>query len=61
MEMYSLLLNHQRDATILAQADQTNGAGWYNGDDTVVLRKGATIIDAIGQIGYDPGTEWGSG
>ena len=26
-------------ATILAQADQTNGAGWFNGDDAVVLRK----------------------
>ena len=48
-------------AAILAQADQTNGAGWFNGDDAVVLRKGTTIIDAIGQIGLDPGSEWGSG
>lgn len=46
-------------AAILAQADQTNSAGWFNGDDAVVLRKGTTIIDAIGQIGFDPGTEWG--
>ena len=29
-----------RTPTILAQADQTNGAGWFNGDDAVVLRKG---------------------
>ncbi len=49
------------NATILAQADQTNGAGWYNGDDAVVLRKGTAIIDVIGQIGFDPVTEWGSG
>ena len=48
-------------AAILAQADQTNTAGWYNGDDVVVLRKGTTVIDVIGQIGVDPGTEWGSG
>lgn len=48
-------------ATILAQADQTNGAGWFNGDDAVVLRKGTAIIDVIGQIGFDPGAEWGSG
>ena len=27
-------------ATILAAADQTNGSGWFNGDDAVVLRKG---------------------
>ena len=46
---------------ILAQADQTNGSGWFNGDDVVVLRKGATLIDVLGQLGFDPGTEWGSG
>jgi uncharacterized protein len=49
------------NATILAQADQTNGSGWFNGDDAVVLRKGTTIIDVIGQIGFDPGAEWGIG
>ncbi|WP_353509444.1 ExeM/NucH family extracellular endonuclease [Intrasporangium sp.] len=48
-------------AAILAEADQTNGAGWYNGDDAVVLRKGTTVIDSIGQVGFDPGTEWGTG
>lgn len=44
--------------------NQTNSASWYNGDDAVVLRKGGasgTIIDVIGQIGFDPGTEWGTG
>ena len=46
---------------ILAQADQTNAAGWFNGDDAVVLRKGTTVIDSIGQVGFDPGTEWGTG
>jgi predicted extracellular nuclease len=49
------------NATILAQADQTNGSGWFNGDDAVVLRKGTTVIDTLGQIGFDPGAEWGSG
>ncbi len=48
-------------AAILAQADQVNASGWFNGDDAVVLRKGATILDVIGQIGFDPGTEWGTG
>ncbi len=51
-------------ATILAQADQTNSSGWFNGDDAVVLRKGGsggTIVDVIGQVGFDPGTEWGTG
>ncbi len=35
-------------------------SGWFNGDDAVVLRKGTTVIDVIGQIGFDPGSEWGS-
>ena len=49
------------DPAILAEADQTNGAGWFNGDDAVVLRHGTTIVDVLGQIGFDPGTEWGTG
>lgn len=49
------------DPAILAQADQTYGSGWYNGDDAVILRKGSTVVDAIGQIAFDPGAEWGSG
>jgi uncharacterized protein len=49
------------NAAILAQADLTNGSGWYNGNDTIVLRQSSTIIDVIGQIGVDPGTEWGTG
>ncbi|HSL20263.1 MAG TPA: lamin tail domain-containing protein [Vicinamibacterales bacterium] len=48
-------------AVLPVPADQTNGAGWFNGDDAVVLRKGAIVIDVIGQIGFDPGTEWGTG
>jgi predicted extracellular nuclease len=48
-------------APILAVADQTSSAGWFNGDDAVVLRKGTTVLDVIGQVGVDPGTEWGTG
>jgi len=56
-----VLANAAASAPILAVADQTNGAGWFNGDDAVVLRKGTTVLDVIGQVGVDPGTEWGSG
>ncbi len=50
------------NATILAQADQTNGEpGLFNGDDALVLVKAGQPVDAIGQVGFDPGTEWGSG
>ncbi len=33
----------------------------FNGDDTVLLLKNDVVIDAIGQLGVDPGTEWGTG
>lgn len=59
-----VLAHSSADATILALADQTGGGGWFNGDDAIVLRQGGTtgtIIDVIGQIGFDPGTEWGTG
>lgn len=49
------------DPAILAKANLTNGSGWFNGDDAVVLRKDLVVIDSIGQIGFDPGTEWGAG
>ena len=48
-------------AAILTQTDQTTSNFLFNGDDGVALRKAGTIIDVIGQIGSDPGTEWGSG
>jgi len=56
-----VLAQSSATAAILAQADQTNGSSWYNGDDAIVLRQGSTIIDVIGQVGFDPGTEWGTG
>src|SRR5687767_9938698 len=56
-----VLAQSAASAAILAQADQTNGAGWFNGDDAVTLRHGTTIVDVIGQVGSDPGTEWGNG
>ncbi len=56
-----VLAQSSANATILAQADQTNGSGWFNGDDAVVLRQGTTVLDVIGQIGFDPGSQWGSG
>jgi predicted extracellular nuclease len=53
------------DPAILAVADQVSTAtNWYNGNDAVVLRKGGAagpVVDAIGQVGFNPGTEWGTG
>ena len=48
-------------AAILDQADATTSSGLWNGDDAVVLRKAGAVVDSLGQVGTDPGTEWGSG
>ncbi|HYI65339.1 MAG TPA: ExeM/NucH family extracellular endonuclease [Candidatus Limnocylindrales bacterium] len=56
-----VLAHLSANATIQAQADQTNGSGWFNGNDAVALRHGTTLIDVIGQIGFDPGSQWGTG
>lgn len=55
-----VLAQSSAGAAILAQTDQTNGAGWFNGDDAVVLLRNGVVIDAVGQAGFDPGTEWGA-
>ncbi|MEZ4868058.1 MAG: ExeM/NucH family extracellular endonuclease [Caldilineaceae bacterium] len=46
---------------ILDVTDQTSTSNFFNGDDAIVLRHNGAIIDVIGQIGFDPGSEWGSG
>ena len=48
-------------AELVALANQTTSAGLWNGDDAIVLSKGGVVIDSIGQVGFDPGSAWGSG
>ncbi|GGP06566.1 hypothetical protein GCM10010992_27080 [Cloacibacterium rupense] len=45
---------------ITAVANQVLALG-FNGNDVVALRKSGVLIDVVGQIGNDPGTEWGTG
>ncbi len=49
------------DPLILAQTDQTTTSSLFNGDDAIVLLKNGVVIDAFGQIGTDPGTQWPGG
>ncbi|MFP3915375.1 MAG: ExeM/NucH family extracellular endonuclease [Actinomycetota bacterium] len=48
-------------SAILDEADQTNGAGWFNGNDAIVLRSDGDVVDSFGQVGVDPGGEWTGG
>lgn len=56
-----VICHSQAGANFLALSDQTSGGLQFNGDDAVALVKNGSIIDVIGQIGFDPGTMWGTG
>ncbi|MBP7866206.1 MAG: lamin tail domain-containing protein [Acidobacteria bacterium] len=45
------------DNLLAAYADQIYAIP-FNGDDAVVLKKGSTVLDVIGQVGIDPGSYW---
>jgi len=45
-------------ATVGYTANQTSGSVSFNGDDAVGLYNGTTLLDLIGDIGCDPGSEW---
>jgi uncharacterized protein len=49
------------DAAILAVADQIFSSSFFNGDDAIELLKNGAVVDSIGQVGFDPGSEWGTG
>ncbi|AFC32599.1 hypothetical protein PM3016_5940 [Paenibacillus mucilaginosus 3016] len=56
-----VIANASANAAILAVADVTSTVTFFNGDDALVLKKNGVIVDVIGQVGTDPGTEWGTG
>ncbi len=64
-----VMCSTQADDEFIDLADELNGSGgtWFNGDDAVTLvalalENGLDVnIDVIGQIGFDPGSEWNVG
>ncbi len=57
-----VLANSQADPAILDATDLVSNAVInFNGDDALVLRKNGVVIDAFGQIGFDPGSQWAGG
>ncbi|HLT48128.1 MAG TPA: lamin tail domain-containing protein, partial [Rubricoccaceae bacterium] len=56
-----VLAEDSADPAILAVADQLSGSLVFSGDDAVVLFQGAAVVDVIGQVGFDPGAQWGTG
>ena len=56
-----VLANTLADAALLALADQLDAAVNFNGDDALVLSRQGSVVDSIGQVGFDPGTSWSCG
>ena len=56
-----VIARDKADDEILALADQTDKQLKFNGNDAIVLSYNGTPVDSIGQVGFDPGLEWGSG
>lgn len=57
-----VLANPSAGAAVLGLADATSGVINYNGNDALVLYRGSSVVDAFGDVGYDPGSlGWGSG
>lgn len=46
--------------SIIDAADLSNAVTNFNGDDALALKNNGAIVDTIGQIGFDPGTVWGT-
>lgn len=49
------------DAAITSIADFLSGSLAFNGDDAITLSHNGVVVDRIGQVGFDPGSEWGAG
>lgn len=55
-----VLANAAGAPALRERADQLEGGAWFDGNDAVVLKRGAVRLDVIGQVGFDPGRAWGS-
>lgn len=53
-----VVAHQSASAEILAAAQQTTGAGLFNGDDALVLTRGEAVVDSLGKLGQDPGSSW---
>jgi hypothetical protein len=47
--------------TTSISAQQESGALTFNGNDAIILKKGTTVVDSFGQVGFDPGSAWNVG
>jgi predicted extracellular nuclease len=53
-----VVCNTSAAAAFLAQTDQTSGSLSHNGNDAITLVKDGVILDVVGNVACNPGTEW---
>ncbi|NTY02448.1 ExeM/NucH family extracellular endonuclease [Deinococcus sp. JMULE3] len=56
-----VLVNPNAVAALKAYANAESTVTNFNGDDALELILNGQRVDVIGQIGFDPGSEWGTG
>lgn len=56
-----VLAHTSAQPAIVSFADVLTGSLNFNGDDAITLTRDGVVVDRIGQLGVDPGSEWGSG
>ncbi len=56
-----IIADDSADGSITALANLNSSHSFFNGDDAIILKAGSQIIDSLGQLGVDPGSQWGSG
>jgi hypothetical protein len=61
-DVFTICNSSTSDAIPTSSCDQrAGGATTFNGNDALELVCSGVTLDIIGQIGLDPGTEWGTG
>jgi len=58
-----VICNSLADTAVLLDCDlpSASAALTFDGDDTISLVCNGIVLDVIGDLGFDPGTEWGTG
>lgn len=56
-----VLVNASAAAAFKVAGSVESTVTFFNGDDATTLEKSGAVIDRIGQLGTDPGTEWTAG
>lgn len=55
-----VVVHNNADDALKAFADMMSGSLGHNGDDAYTLSADGAVIDTFGQVGVDPGSNWGA-